>query len=180
MKNKIHPMLRMWSLSSVIFRVLVQENVLSGAVTKLHHVFLFQFVISLGFYPRVVQVCSVGRTQVDDVRQNPVRKIIKWPDNKSRPLTCCPQCRRSSSCWPACIGRRRVACYSWDGPLEGHRPAEERVIWSVPSSCFLPFCLFLSDRRTGDGCEGWASPRLLDITLTNCKFSSNASSPLNT
>ena len=52
----------------------MEQNVLPGAVAKLDDVLLLQLVISLGLDPGVVQVCSVGGPEVNDVRQNPKEK----------------------------------------------------------------------------------------------------------
>ncbi len=56
----------------------MKEHILSAAEAKLQHVLLFELVVTLRFYTLIVQVGSIPRTQIDDVRlHSPARGAIR-------------------------------------------------------------------------------------------------------
>ena len=52
----------------------MEQNVFPGAVAELYHVLLLQLVISLWFNTVVVEEGTIGRSQVNNVGENPREK----------------------------------------------------------------------------------------------------------
>ena len=52
----------------------MEQNIFPGAVAELYHVLLLQLVISLWFNTVVVEEGAIGRSQVNNVGENPGEK----------------------------------------------------------------------------------------------------------